>query len=223
MEASSSEERVEPQGTTEPRTTEEALSTDTQAQTQPWPLPQVPALNPAQAPYQPYLFPQPMYGTPTHIIPFSKTWHWIKIGFTVASILWCIILLGLSIAISVSQIYPDFTPPLLWCVPIIAVTAIWDGAELIAICARGSQNGARQGIHPGAHVGVDLVIWLASILCTAIAAGMFVSAQGTLSQCADSSDADYYDYCDQDEYDALLNGNYGQVLVAMMAFAGLLT
>lgn len=33
---------------------------------------------------------------------------------------------------------------------------IWDVAEFITLCARGG----KLGIHPGAHVGLHLVLWL---------------------------------------------------------------
>ncbi|TDZ39263.1 hypothetical protein C8035_v006275 [Colletotrichum spinosum] len=42
-------------------------------------------------------------------------------------------------------------------IKVAVVALIWDIAELVTICARGG----RRGIHPGAQVGVHLVLWLA--------------------------------------------------------------
>ena len=41
--------------------------------------------------------------------------------------------------------------------PVYLSAGIWDTAELITVCVR---RRAKRGIHPGAHVGVELCIWL---------------------------------------------------------------
>ncbi|KAI1822907.1 hypothetical protein F4861DRAFT_512741 [Xylaria intraflava] len=52
----------------------------------------------------------------------------------------------------------------IWIFPaylILGPSAIWDIAEFITI---GVRNNIARGIHPGAHVGVELVLWLAHIV-----------------------------------------------------------
>ncbi|KAF2817290.1 uncharacterized protein BDZ99DRAFT_12933 [Mytilinidion resinicola] len=41
-----------------------------------------------------------------------------------------------------------------------AAAVAWEIADLITYCVN------KRGIHPGAHVGVELVLWLAMIICT---------------------------------------------------------
>lgn len=55
----------------------------------------------------------------------------------------------------------------------------------------------QSGIHPGAHVGVSLILWLAAIICT----GFFGALYG------DSVGWDY-DYQDCERYSRQSDGNY---------------
>jgi len=50
------------------------------------------------------------------------------------------------------------------------VIIIWDFAEFITLCARKGR-----GIHPGAHVGVELILW---IVCIVISGLSFIAAYG---------------------------------------------
>jgi hypothetical protein len=51
---------------------------------------------------------------------------------------------------------------------------MWDVAELITICARRSHR----GIHPGANVALDLLIWLGAAASVALL-GIFLSMAAT--------------------------------------------
>ncbi|KAI0121304.1 hypothetical protein BJ170DRAFT_737168 [Xylariales sp. AK1849] len=204
----------------------------TQSQSQPQqPSSTAPTAHPAQAPYQPYPYPQPSYVQQPRVIPFDKTWYWLKIGLTCGSLVFCIILLALSIAISVGTTFESsFTITIFWCAPLVVIAGLWDIAELITVCACGKRHGqgGRQGIHPGAHVGVDLVIWLAAVFCAFISAVAYVDAQSILRSCAeeqndDSTYSSYYNYCDDDDLAAAKNGILIPTLRAIMAFIGLLT
>ncbi|KAK9778268.1 hypothetical protein SCAR479_05238 [Seiridium cardinale] len=184
------------------------------------------------APYQ-YPYAQPTFAAQPRVIPFDKTWHWIKIALTSASLVFCVILLGISIAISIGPGYDSWNITIYWVGPLVGVVGIWDIAEFITICACGKRNGAeqRRGIHPGAHVGLDLCIWLAGILCVFISAVSYVSARSQLMDCQDEQNSDsdlsssyrYYNYCDDDEYEMLSTGIYIPAIRAVMAFLSLLT
>ncbi|KAK6844165.1 hypothetical protein PG995_014275 [Apiospora arundinis] len=119
------------------------------------------------------------YGAQPRVIPFDKKWYWAKLALTLASVLFSVILLGLGLGISLRPTDTFYTGTYAWViVPVVVVCIIWDLAELITLftCGRHrkgdqqqpqqegqKQSTARDGIHPGAHVGVDLVLWLAGI------------------------------------------------------------
>jgi uncharacterized membrane protein YjfL (UPF0719 family) len=187
-----------------------------------------------QIPYQPYPYPQPTYVPQARVLPFDKTWHWIKIGLIVASLIFSIVILGLSIALAVGiDVSYSFSISIIWCAPLVVVTILWDIAELITLFACGKrhgQEGVRQGIHPGAHVGVDLCIWLAGVICALVSGFQSSEAQYMLLNCQEEQNANtssssyryYYYDCDADEY-AALQGMLLPVLRAILAFICLLT
>ncbi len=63
-----------------------------------------------------------------------------------------------------------------------AACLAWDAVELLVLCIR--HRAARRGIHPGAHVGVQLVLWL---LCAAMGTWLAVVIAGL-------QEGDYYSY-----------------------------
>ncbi|KAK3349660.1 hypothetical protein B0T25DRAFT_247531 [Lasiosphaeria hispida] len=82
---------------------------------------------------------------------------WVtKFALRSVSLMLCIIVLGISGTISFA-IYARGAFLFGIAAPSLMLAACWDVAEGIAILAR---DGHR-GIHPGANVGMDLVIWLA--------------------------------------------------------------
>lgn len=186
------------------------------------------AMPPAPMAYAPYPYAQAPYA-PVMMVPFSKTWHWTKIGLMSASLVFSIIALGLSIALAVGGDYETAVSlSITWVGPLVVVAALWDIAEFITLCACGRRHGTpvSQGIHPGAHVGVDLLLWLFAILCT-LASGVSVrSAESEMQYCeAEEEERSryyyYYDYCDS--YDTLRGGFYIPAMRAVTAFLALLT
>lgn len=175
-----------------------------------------------------YSYPQPTYANP--ITPFDKTWFWIKVCLTCLSITISAVLLALSLSISLGVFDGFRTPLAVIIVPVAVVAAAWDVAELVVNCARKSAQGARHGIHPGAHVGVDLVLWLACAFVAIVVGASYTSAQSTIRNCrnsmengSDSRTRIIY-YCSKDAYELYTyqGGVYVNVLVACMAFVTLL-
>ncbi|KAK7964085.1 negative acting factor protein [Apiospora saccharicola] len=107
-------------------------------------------------PYQPY----PTTGAPAQQTPppVSRPWHNAKIALHAISIVFCLILIGISVALAVTPRFLSFQ--VVWIAPEAAAAIFWSVAELITICVR---KGHR-GIHPGAHVGLHLIFWLAFLL-----------------------------------------------------------
>ncbi|ORY58495.1 uncharacterized protein BCR38DRAFT_447478 [Pseudomassariella vexata] len=159
-----------------------------------------------QVPYQPYYYPAQPYNT-ARLIPFNKTWHRTKLIATSASIIFCVIILSLSLSTSLSSNYQSFFFSALWSGPFVILTGLWDASELITICAR--RKTANRGIHPGAHVGVDLCVWLAGVMCV-------------IMQTTAYYDADFH-YYSCDENTALLASRYLPIAKTILAFLGMLT
>jgi hypothetical protein len=72
-----------------------------------------------------------------------------------ADIVSAIIVLSLSLYFLFTSFYS------IWITVILLISAtgcviLWEAAEFITLCARGG----RVGIHPGAHVGLHLVLWI---------------------------------------------------------------
>ncbi|KAK8063574.1 hypothetical protein PG996_008226 [Apiospora saccharicola] len=109
--------------------------------------------------YQPYQS-YPTTGAPAQQTPppISRPWHNAKIALHAISIVFCLILIGVSVALAVTPRFLSFQ--VVWIAPEAAAAIFWSVAELITICVR---KGHR-GIHPGAHVGLHLIFWLAFLL-----------------------------------------------------------
>ncbi|CAM1506543.1 Fc.00g061840.m01.CDS01 [Cosmosporella sp. VM-42] len=95
---------------------------------------------------QPYQKPLPVYTSP------KGMWA-SKLSLRIVSMIFSIVLIGISTSMS-SDGY-DITPIVLM-VPPAALALLWDFSESICLCVRGGHR----GIHPGACVGLDLIIWL---------------------------------------------------------------
>ncbi|RYO97467.1 hypothetical protein DL763_002735 [Monosporascus cannonballus] len=60
-----------------------------------------------------------------------------------------------------------------------SISGLWALAEFITVCVRSRRSGLRlTGIPPGAHVAVDLLLWLATIVFMALLLVSFLSALG---------------------------------------------
>lgn len=90
---------------------------------------------------------------PKYVSP-PGTWR-TKAGLRAASLAWNIVLLGLVISLATTARVNTYLP-LLVVLPAVVAASIWDIAELICIFKRGGNR----GIHPGAIVAVDLILWL---------------------------------------------------------------
>jgi uncharacterized membrane protein len=183
----------------------------------------------APAGYAPYPYAQPT----AIVVPFSKTWHWAKVGLTSASLVFSIIALCLSIALAsnIESLYV-VSLTIVWVAPVTIVAILWDVAEFITLCACGKRHGATTalGIHPGAHVGVDLLLWLSAAIATVVSAMAVVYINSEIRYCEEEMAEDRssrytyysYDYCDH-RYGTLSNGFFRPALAAVAAFLGLLT
>ncbi|OIW29639.1 hypothetical protein CONLIGDRAFT_643724 [Coniochaeta ligniaria NRRL 30616] len=132
----------------------------------------------------------------------SRGWHIAKIVLRVFSILLSCGAIGLEVPTalkykeeanrlqldydSVVDIAITVGPPLLM--------TLWDTIEFITLCVR---RGGRRGLHPGFHVALELVFWLAAAVLTALIARIaFVAGdnadyiRGVLDSGDDSSSSD---------------------------------
>lgn len=76
----------------------------------------------------------------------------------------------------------DYYIPAMSAGPIFGIALLWSLCELIVRCSRNWKS----GIHPGAHVGVCLCLWLGAIIVGSILA-VFVSQPWYSSGCSSSS------------------------------------
>ncbi|KAI1504510.1 hypothetical protein F5X99DRAFT_371224 [Biscogniauxia marginata] len=158
--------------------------------------------------HQPY---PPQYQQSAHEIPVSKSWHITKIVFISLSMIFCIIVIGVSIALAVDPDVLSFA--IIWTIPQAGVSLIWSIAELITICSRAG----RRGIHPGAHVALHLLLWMGFIVGVALTG--FLLATALLYR---SDWSDYYDYYYDDDYYDYYSNKYIGLLQALTAFLVLL-
>jgi len=68
-------------------------------------------------------------------------------------------------------------------IPFGALNMIWNAAELLTHCARGSDSIYPRGIHPGAHVGVHLIMLMGSAIGISFAAMSTSIFNGALTIC----------------------------------------
>jgi hypothetical protein len=128
----------------------------------------------AQQPLQ-----KPLYST--------KSWHVTKIVFESLALTFAIIALGVSLALALDY-FGLMAYAVLWTAPQAGITIIWAIAEFITICARRNH----QGIHPGAHVALHLLLWLGYAASLGLN-GYFLALAATVSYW-------YYGYDDYDDY-----------------------
>jgi hypothetical protein len=99
---------------------------------------------------QPQAYPQ-FYRPP---VPYNKGWGFTKDGFQTASVIICIIGIGMSASLG-----DVGYGALIINLPIFGFALAWGAAELIL---RARRKFARPAVHPGAHVAFSLIIWLAA-------------------------------------------------------------
>ncbi|KAI2470964.1 hypothetical protein F4781DRAFT_148030 [Annulohypoxylon bovei var. microspora] len=108
------------------------------------------------------------------------SWRRAKILLQCASLACCAIVLGLSGA----RTWDGGNGVGILTVPIAAVTAAWTLAELTILFLR-RKGAPGRGIHPGAHVGAQLVIFLALILALFYSCVLWRSVQRSAAPCND--------------------------------------
>jgi hypothetical protein len=127
-------------------------------------------------------------------VPYSKGWGFTKDGFQAASVVICIIGIGMSAALG-NNGYGS----LLINLPIFVFAFVWGACELFL---RFRRKFARPAVHPGAHVALSLIIWLA--------AGFAGGIQATLDAVYRSRDWDNDCWNDETEdYDGPCGPRWG--------------
>ncbi len=147
------------------------------------------------------------------MIPYSRAWHISKIILQSFIIIFCIVVISLSISLALN--FPVAVLIALWTVPQVVVSLCWSIAELITICARKSHR----GIHPGAHVALHLLLWLGFCISLGLTVWIFASVLVYYSSFLDYDD--YYGYSSYgDDYD--ITPGYFTLIEALVAFVALL-
>ncbi|OTA58449.1 hypothetical protein K449DRAFT_385859 [Hypoxylon sp. EC38] len=182
--------------------------------------PQPPSQYYAPYPYQPYTYPPPVRVLPQ----YSKSWTTSKLILTIFLVVVAIIILALS-CVFVNE-DGDAQWSAAYALPISILSILWNGAELITFAVR-SRKDVKRGIHPGAHVGLHLCFWIASVFGVLFTVGMSISVQAVLRDCAEMANSryTYYSYCDEDGYQNpdYINGTYLPMLRAMTALFCMMT
>lgn len=101
--------------------------------------------------------PNQQWSYPVRATPSNRTWLVIKPVLTSLSIVSCIIVLGISIALAVDPTVQSYIA--VWTAPQAGVALLWSVTDLVTSCAQRSKSNNRT-IHPGAHVAVQLLLWL---------------------------------------------------------------
>ncbi|OTA97347.1 hypothetical protein M434DRAFT_296939 [Hypoxylon sp. CO27-5] len=114
-----------------------------------------------QLPYAPYPYQPYTYPPPVRVLPqYSKSWTTSKLILTIFLVVVAIIILALS-CVFVNE-DGDAQWSAAYALPISILSILWNGAELITFAVR-SRKDVKRGIHPGAHVGLHLCFWIASV------------------------------------------------------------
>ncbi|KAI1126124.1 hypothetical protein F5Y10DRAFT_245691 [Nemania abortiva] len=173
------------------------------ASIRPQPLPQ-PFYGQSQPVYVPYTG-QPnqqyTYATPVRPVPkLSSAWLAARIGLTVLSSIWGIIIIALtSILLSQGSTVGSVS---LYSYAIVIASILWNSAELITYCVR-LRKQIQRGIHPGAHVGLHLIFWLIGAFAILLSVSVYESVEYGVRRCErqDDEDSDYSSYysyyCDE--------------------------
>ncbi|GAP84885.1 hypothetical protein SAMD00023353_0802070 [Rosellinia necatrix] len=189
-------------------------------------LPQ-PFYNQHQQPYVPYpgqLNPQFTYATPVRPLPKqSSAYIGTRLGLTALSSVWGIIIIALtSILLSQGGSVANVS---LYAYAIVVASILWNTAELITYCVR-LRKEVQRGIHPGAHVGLHLIFWLAGAFAILLTVTVYSQASYSLQSCEEGGyDSDYryygYSYCSEYQPYDYFRWNVLPVLRATLAIFAL--
>ncbi|KAI1456360.1 hypothetical protein F4805DRAFT_458786 [Annulohypoxylon moriforme] len=86
---------------------------------------------------------------------FSRTWPLARIVLISLSTVLCAVVLGITIALATNPAVRSYV--VVWTAPQAGAALLWFGIEAITAYTGGKN---RQDIHPGAHVAVQLLLWL---------------------------------------------------------------
>ncbi|GAP83999.1 hypothetical protein SAMD00023353_0602330 [Rosellinia necatrix] len=92
------------------------------------------------------------------ILRNQKKWNIIKVVLRSIALLLSIIDIAELIAIETARNALDYWPSVAY--PVLGGFLLWDIVEFVVIASRGSIS---KGMHPGAHVGVELILWLGCV------------------------------------------------------------
>lgn len=109
----------------------------------------------------------------------SRQWQIAKIVLQSTSLVFCIIVIGVSVGKTWEG---DYGVGILT-VPVTAATAAWTIAEFVTLFIRKRRGSPGRGIHPGAHVGVQLIIFLAMIYVLFYSCMLWRSVQNSIIRC----------------------------------------
>ncbi|KAI0445478.1 hypothetical protein F4803DRAFT_548202 [Xylaria telfairii] len=96
------------------------------------------------------------------ILGNQKKWNIIKLVLRALCLFLSVVDIAELIAIETARNALDYWPSVAY--PVLAGFILWDVIELIVIIVRGSPA---KGVHPGAHVGVELILFLGSTFTVA--------------------------------------------------------
>ncbi|KAI0814330.1 hypothetical protein GGR55DRAFT_700638 [Xylaria sp. FL0064] len=88
----------------------------------------------------------------------QRKWNIIKVVLRSLCLILSVVDLGELIAIDTSRNSLDYYAGVAYAV--LAAFILWDIVEFVVIIVRGSTG---KGVHPGAHVGVELILWVGSV------------------------------------------------------------
>lgn len=167
----------------------------------------------------------------------TRSWRVAKVVLHITSIVFCAIVIGLSAATT----WEEGDGVAILTIPIAAATAAWTIAELVTLWIR-RRSAPGRGIHCGAHVGVQLVIFLAMILALFYSCGLWRSVQRfqevcntwerdpknpdwvyeeeTFSSPDGTSETSYY--CPPSYVDLINSASYRAAVQALIAFVAML-
>jgi hypothetical protein len=151
---------------------------------------------------------------PPHISP-KGMWA-TKLALRVIQFALAIAIIGCVGSILSTGIWSVFT--LIVITPQAAVSAIWSLAEGICILARGG----RRGIHPGANVALDLLLWLGLVAGTILLWLFGIATALTVSSSSYWLDDFNRDYSSYDGYESVAEeimrvAAMGQALIGLAA------
>ncbi|KAI0110287.1 hypothetical protein F4814DRAFT_426427 [Daldinia grandis] len=150
----------------------------------------------------------------------TRAWSTNKIILVALSTASCAVVLGMSIALAVD---PDIQSYIVvWTAPQAGAALVWSGIDLATTYAGRIDH---RLIHPGAHVAVQLLLWMG--FCVGIGLTAYILSWALAFASSDDRDAypKYYEYYHGDnnnDYYEYYSKSYIRSMEALVAFLALL-